>query len=153
MQLCIPRIGSILILAEDWTFNLYFEHRNNSLLEVFSPDGTSVRRYYGWTEKDFEKFKSCGAELCIEKAMTESQLDRAYDTYRATNSRDNYYLKVTFPKGTPLKVDRIYIRNGVQAFDSITFRTTKDCPDKKFRSKRFWVKLNDANKICYDALI
>jgi hypothetical protein len=49
--------------------------------------------------------------------------------------------------GTQLKIDRIYIRRGGESFSSVTFRTTKTCPDKRFASKRFWVKLREANEI------
>jgi hypothetical protein len=53
---------------------------------------------------------------------------------------------VTFPKGTRLKVARIYVRQGVEDFDSITFTINKHPTDKKLKA-RFWCKLNDANKI------
>jgi len=57
--------------------------------------------------------------------------------------------KVTMPKDTELSVERIYVRNGLQNFDSITFRV-KDCPDPKFKKCRFWAKLAEVNKIiCY----
>lgn len=49
---------------------------------------------------------------------------------------------VTLPERWELKVDRIYIRNGQRNFDSITF----SCPYNGKRV-RFWVKLDDANKI------
>ena len=49
---------------------------------------------------------------------------------------------VTLPAGCELKISRIYIRNGQSSFDSITFTS-------RYNNKpvRFWVKLNDANKI------
>lgn len=46
--------------------------------------------------------------------------------------------RVTLPKGTVLKIDRIYIRGRNRDFDSITFRALK-C--------RFWAKLKDVNNI------
>lgn len=49
---------------------------------------------------------------------------------------------VTLPSGTELVVDRIYIRAGVEDFNSLTFRTKMG---KK--SIRFWAKLADVNKI------
>lgn len=161
-QLCIPRIGSVLVLAQDWTFKLYPEHRNTSLVRVFATEDKEVDLYWSpWygRHKDKDPLKKHlgedfnGAELCVEKAMTEEQLGDSYATYRATNSEDKYYLKVTLPKGIALKIDRIYIRNGVQAFDSVTFRIPKNCPEKRFRSVRFWAKLSDVNNIVYDALV
>lgn len=69
--------------------------------------------------------------------------------------------KVTLPAKTELVIDRIYIRKGNAAYDSITFYIEK-CPlDEKFAQgkkkpsggfggkgrARFWVKLKDANRI------
>ncbi len=62
------------------------------------------------------------------------------------------FTKITIPTNTKLSVDRIYIRNGCGAFDSVTFRIAKkDCPnDVRFEKTRFWAKLNDVNQIvCY----
>lgn len=72
---------------------------------------------------------------------------------------------VSFPKGTILIVDRIYIRSGgknMKQFDSVSFRAhlkdgtksiafnrwwqTIDRPKRK-NSIRFWAKLNDVNEI------
>lgn len=68
-------------------------------------------------------------------------------------------VQVTLPKGSVLKVDRIYIRKGVGDYDSITFWLT-DCPNKAWAPKkaggtaagrgRFWVKLADANNILFE---
>ena|SRR6185503_20165078 len=53
-------------------------------------------------------------------------------------------VNVELPIGTDLKIDRIYIRKGQKGFDSVTFfLITKE----KEGRKRFWVKLEDANKI------
>lgn len=61
---------------------------------------------------------------------------------------------VVLPKGTVLKIERIYIRKGNDDFDSITFT----CPEIKVvvpgrttrRAVRFWVKLDDANNIQFE---
>lgn len=58
-------------------------------------------------------------------------------------------IKVTLPKGTVLKIDRIYIRKGSSDYSSITFYA-KDMlkPNtKKKYSPRFWAKLSDCNQI------
>lgn len=150
-KLHIPDLGTLLVLAEDWTFKLYFERRNKTLLKVFG----AKDRWWGWrhlpSEDDFEDGK---VPDCVEyeKAMSESELKDAYKSYRATNAFDKPFIRVTFPKGTQLKVDRIYIRQSAESFASVTFRTTKVCPDKKYASKRFWVKLRDANQIVADII-
>jgi hypothetical protein len=148
-KLFIPNIGTLLILAEDWTFKLYFEDRNKSMIEAF---GGKKSVYWGYRSLSAENFVDNEIPACVEyeKAMTPEELSDAYKSYKATNSEDNPFIRVTLPKDTQLKLDRIYIRQGAESFSSITFRTTKISPDKKFASKRFWAKLKDANEIVAD---
>lgn len=150
-KLFIPNLGTLLMLAEDWTFKLYFEHRNNSMLEAF---GAKKGRYWWRNDQigpdDFVDGKIPAIEY--EKAMSDEELADAYKSYRATNSRDNPFIRVTLPKGTQLKIDRIYVKRGAESFSSITFRTTKISPDKRFTGKRFWVKLREANEIVADII-
>lgn len=148
-KLFIPNLGTLLILAEDWTFKLYFEDRNKSMIEAF---GGKKGVWWGFRSLHAENFVDEEIPACVEyeKAMTAQQLSDAYKSYKATNSEENPFIKVTLPQGTQLKLDRIYIRQGAESFSSVTFRTTKISPDKKFASKRFWVKLSDANKIVAD---
>lgn len=59
----------------------------------------------------------------------------------------------TFPAGTVLVVDRIYIRAGGEDFNSVTFRAkgftgTKKLwngKTQKMKTLRFWAKLDDVN--------
>ena len=64
---------------------------------------------------------------------------------------------IAFPAGTVLQVDRIYIRQGVKDFNSVTFRVVSS-PDVRLmpprkggkavsggKGKRFWVKLQHVN--------
>lgn len=56
---------------------------------------------------------------------------------------------VILPPGSVLSVSRIYIRSHFREFDSLTFWCTQSS-DKRFKGKRFWMKLRDVNKIvCY----
>lgn len=159
-QLFIPSLGTIITLAEEWQFKLFFEHRNETLLkalcenpypEAIDPkkitDGRYSwrcgKQYWGANPEHHE-----GSELLrYLEPLDEKELEDAHHTYRSTNSRREPYLLVTMPAGQQLKFDRIYIRAGVTAYNSVTFRTTKIGPDKKFHSKRFWVKLQDANNV------
>lgn len=47
-RLHIPHIGERLILAEDWSFELYHEERNNALIEFFSVSGI-VKKPKDWS--------------------------------------------------------------------------------------------------------
>jgi len=49
-------------------------------------------------------------------------------------------ISVTFPKGTILEIDRIYIRKGNEKFSSLTFRWRL-----KGRAPRFWLPLTVVN--------
>lgn len=48
MRLYVPDIGHKLKLQADWTFPLYHEHRNDSLLRYFTGEGYS----WGWRENE-----------------------------------------------------------------------------------------------------
>jgi hypothetical protein len=56
--------------------------------------------------------------------------------------------EVTLPKGTRLKVDRIYIRKGADEFGSLTFYCNPHLKGAKAKGAikgRFWAKLSDVN--------
>lgn len=130
--LYIPGIGDVLTLAKEWQFRLYNEDRNSTLMELLG------------------------------------------DTRKIEYGRDITPLDVSLKEGSTLKVDRIYIRKGLDDFSSITFLLvgasipgktiektatafgpggaspfsyTKKIPKKPVR---FWVKLDDANKIFFE---
>ena len=144
-QFFIPNLGTLLILAEPWTFRLYFESRNVTMLAAVMP--TYIKSY--WAGADESSFEDNQIPDCVkyERAMSEQELANAYKSYAATDKNDKPYVEVTLPEGTQLSVDRIYVKRGSESFNSVTFRTTKICPEKQLRSKRFWVKLKDANTI------
>jgi hypothetical protein len=118
MQLFIPPLSTKLKLSQDWTFKAYLETRN---IYFFS-------EYFNKTVYDLTQ-----------------QNQNMY-------SREASYLgDATLMKDTVLIVDRIYIRKGVDGFDSVTFRlhelSSHQQPTLKNKKGRFWVKLEDANKI------
>lgn len=138
-----------MVLAEDWTFRLFFERRNDKMLEAIAgkkPDGGKWK----WNLEPGDVENETLVEY--EEAMTDEELKQSFSSYAATRKRANPFIRVTLPAGTQLKIERIYIRQGSEAFASVTFRTTKTCPDKKLASKRFWVKLQEANQIVADIL-
>lgn len=76
--------------------------------------------------------------------------------FKALNIESSAYngknVDITFPKGTVLKVDRLYVRAPASSYDSITFRITS-CPMKALNKARFFVKLMDANKIEFEEIV
>ena len=57
------------------------------------------------------------------------------------------FIAVTLPAGTVLIVDRIYLRKGIQNYDSISLKIREHPIDKRFLKKRFWAKLDHFNTI------
>lgn len=104
MRMFIPTIGTEFKLSEDWTFDLYHEHRNEKLLEYFKIPRGQYGFYSGSSEST----------------------------------------EVTLPKGTVIKVDRIYVKKGISEYDSVTVYASIAGEKRK---RRFWVKLNDFNQI------
>lgn len=62
---------------------------------------------------------------------------------------DNVNNEVIIPAGSILKIDRIYIRKGMDEYSSITFYLT-DVPGEKIKKQRFWAKLKDVNNIDFE---
>lgn len=159
-RLFVPYIGSVLVLAEEWGFNLYFESRNRPLLKalwkttmpgVQKKDGQVVGLSSdgaGCYEKDWEGHPF----LRTEKAMSGDELENANRTFRSTRGQDKRYVAAFLPAGTPLRVDRVYIRRGIDAYSSLTFVVAKECYDKNLRGKRFWARLNDVNRMVCEVI-
>jgi hypothetical protein len=147
-KLHIPSLETLLVLTKPWKFKLYFESRNISLLEKFLPT-LQHRYYYDLSPDDFTD-KIIPDLIEFEEPMSEEELSRSYRSYRATNNRENPFIHVTFPVGTKMIVDRIYIRRGSESFNSVTFKIPKakaKADRTPYDSSRFWVKLKDANNI------
>lgn len=66
-------------------------------------------------------------------------------SYTGENKGGSHNMRL--PVGTVLIVDRIYIRNGAKAFDSVTFRIKRIPGYTLPETPRFWVSLKAANKI------
>ena len=147
-KLFIPNLDTLMILSEDWTFKLIFEDRNASMFKALGGKQTGL-----WCDSpnDFDWSEPMPI-IEWQRAMSEEDLKNAYQSFRATNAEDKPFVRVTLPKGTQLKIDRIYIRRGSESFSSVTFRTTKICPDVRFKSKRFWAKLQEVNQIVADII-
>ncbi len=150
-NLYIPTVGSHIQLAEDWTFELSTEYRNESLWRYL---GVEVPNYWNWR---FESEAEAKADPKYQEFAANPNINltqKAGQTYR------NAYevvatLNVTLPAGTILRMDRIYIRKNIGDFDSVTFviENASILGDQKIakayarKKPRFWVRLNDANNI------
>jgi len=96
----IPTVGSKIELIEPWTFSVYGEYRNKTLGEYLNIMVSKQNSYKTWVE-----FPD---PVCPP----------------GTHMRDmeKYPIcKHTFPPGTKLIIDRIFIRKNMPEFDSLTF--------------------------------
>lgn len=144
-RLFIPPLGFEITLTEDWTFKLFDEHRNQSLLKSA---GLECPRL----DRDFHNLSRANQAEFVAKKGWFYAGNFLEDHYVDVNE---FYTNMTLRAGTKLKIARVYIRLGQDYFNSITFT----CPllvskpgDPLFRASRgkgmrFWVKLEDANKI------
>jgi len=57
-------------------------------------------------------------------------------------------MNVVIPQETALTIDRIYIRNNLPKYDSVTFRVMSS-PLEHIIKQRFWISLAEANTIDY----
>lgn len=138
MKLFIPEIGTDIVLSEDWTFNLYNERRNAI---------TCVMSGFKENAKEFDR---------INREKRENG-EISWEDFWSLE----YSEPLTLPRGTRLRVDRVYIRKGASDFSSVTFRIMS-CPLKfltlekdggtfpKYQHRRFWAKLDDVNKIEFE---
>lgn len=100
--------------------------------------GSVIELSKDWTFGLFEEYRNCDL---FEKLFGEK-----FDWSAKEKVKD-----VTFPKGTQLKVKRIYVRQGKEEYDSVTFSIVKHTVIKKLKGK-FWCKLNDVNKLEFDLI-
>jgi len=133
----IPTIGTIIQLTEDWTFVLHEERRN----EKFANQPLLNFGYKGWPGGQHLPDPNNPGRTKWVPNTTKTQ-------------------SVTLPKGTKLRVARIYIRNGggdMKNFDSVTFFCNFHLSGAKAKKAgalkgRFWAKLIDVNNmdVAYD---
>jgi hypothetical protein len=119
MRMFVPEIGTVFTLAEPWTFKVVNETRNRGLADLMGVKGGDYYFPFGTKEND------------------EYGGSRYYGR-RIPKEAGEY----TFPAGTSLEVDRIYVRKGNEDFSSLTFKTRVNG-----KVLRFFAKLEDVNKI------
>lgn len=154
-KIFIPKLGDIIELEDDWTFQLYDELRNDpvqKVCELYPPFRQLSGGMYDW-----RKLTLAERQEAIDKS---DWTHIPYDETCTDLWGGNWHTPFTFRAGTRLKFDRYYIRQGKGEFDSVTFRT--DCwvsqpgdplfsrkfiNGRKVKSLRFWAKLDDVNRI------
>jgi len=125
-EIYIPSIGDKLRLVGSWSFTLQAERRNLQLAKCVEAISQSAKRY-NWE--------------CRRSGQSHFQMPD--------------WGIVTLPVDTVLTVDRIYIRKGLNEFDSVSFIINKTtCSDERIAKSgpmvRFWVKLEEFNGLCFE---
>jgi hypothetical protein len=161
MKLYVPEIGDHIKLTADWSFDLFNEHRNKSLWELYDCDNDPaiiIQR----TEQ--EKIR---AEIEVLEArmypnnirwnravgfhnhpVNPEDITKRYELFDKLHKL--LVVNVTIPAESVLSIDRIFIRKGMDDYSSLTF-FLKSHPNKTFKKKpRFWAKLHDCNKIEFE---
>ena len=123
-RLNIPVLGSVLVLAEDWTFTLHRESRNVAFAESAGV-GEVKTHHYTYTDNALTRRRG------------------SYDSHAWPEDEDTW--DVTLPAGTRLTLKRYYLRGNARDFDSLTFHANVGAKKGTCLRGRFWVKLADAN--------
>jgi hypothetical protein len=149
MKLYIPRLGDVLTLSKEWSFKLYNEGRNDSLLNHF---GLEWKQYHTSTPYPYPLYSKKYYDWINTKGAFEEWKKTTYDKWLKEYlewKKENDFYTITFDAGTQLKVDRIFIRKGAAEFDSVTFNVVT-INGNKAKKLRFWVKLDDANELEFE---
>lgn len=171
MKFFIPKLGDQIVLTEPWRFPLYAESRNSALAKYYNKDLVLSRTI--WTKlenvplmRDIAYPRINSHDFYSRKpdgSINYGVFDRkGYNA--ATEAAKGLYqyqlasfgkptLDVEFPIGTVLSIERIYIRKGQTAFDSISFYVKNlegSGKAKKPKAIRFWAKLDDCDGIEFE---
>jgi len=133
MKMYIPEIGNKIQLLNDWSFNLYPERRNDSLIDLLNKKFS-----YNWLYEEVDG-ESKAVYVLIESTLADDIYNKIW---RIKNpdfhderiklfkiaQNDGYvfkYLLSTIHKDSILTIDRVYIRKGASDYSSISFRLDK----------------------------
>lgn len=153
MKVAIYPLGTVIKLTQDWEFKLHLEYRNDALIRYFLKDKIDLNKFLGryrWTwnlqKKDLENSSI---------PVYQDQAPKGDDVYASFKDYNPLpYIKVILPAGTMLSFNRYYIKNGKEAYSSVTFwikhPKMKKAEKDKLPSGRFWAKLSDVNQIDHE---
>ena len=128
MKLYIPEIGDVIRLTQDWTFDLYNEDRNSTMMERMGDDRPVA---YRWHNKNFSAIPvtvPAGAELKVDRIyIRKGKGDYSSITFLWVGERTNARVELRDPKlwgEAKTKIPR--------------------------KAVRFWAKLTDVNNLEFD---
>lgn len=138
MKIYIPRVGTQLVLSKKWSFNLYFDDSNHTMIEVFGGKKRTPLSS-GWFTNGLRGLQPDHfVDGVIPKVV---QYEKGLIPECLVKDGITPYIKVTLPIGTQLTVGRILMKD---IMDQVYFRVLS-CPEERFSKKRFWASLDDIN--------
>lgn len=135
MKLFIPEIGSEIRLSVDWTFPLYNEDRNHTLMEFVNDP--RPRTYISWGDTSLP---------CTIPNGTILRVDRVYIRKGQSDFSSLTFLWKDATVPAKMVEDERWDRNTKSYVPAGTFHKVSKKP------VRFWAKLEDVNKIECDPL-
>jgi hypothetical protein len=131
VRVFIPTIGTVFTLAEDWTFPLYDESRNDAMIAYQGLTDAIAKRHWGNDPKILKNVTlPTGTTLKVDRIYIRkgSEELKAYDSVTfIVQSIPDVNIAVTMPQ------DDWQIRMGKNP--------------RTMRTIRFWAKLNDVNQM------
>ena len=151
MKLLIPKLGTELTLLEPWTFTVYNESRNASLIHLLTLKPSKPTAAFRKSKAKEWADRAKNYQAWYGRAATQQDEDHYMEAEWRWSQEGKKLGTHTFPAKSVLIVDRIYIRQGQDDFDSVTFRakyyhsSQQTGFGKKGKMVRFWAKLDDVN--------
>lgn len=130
MNLFIPDIGTLLKLEQDWTFTLYAESRNESIMMIFMKENVPMNTQLNWNLQSMRQNLYKNQVIELPKGLV-IKVDRIY-----IRKGLSQYSSITFTVPKPkTKKDKEEMPHNV-----------------RFASCKFWVKLHECNGIQFSTV-
>lgn len=161
----VPEIGDRFTLIADWSFTLFGESRNVTLINLLGLNDEAERIK---AQAELARLR----KLAYEEVVTHIPVGGMFNTSSQTIPRRTHRVRdaqaqaewqklqvkihawpyeAVLPAGTELQLDRVYIRKGSKDFSSLTFyivQTPLPILAGTLKSgRRFWAKLPDCNRM------
>ncbi len=136
MQFYVPEIGDEIRLTADWTFDLFDEYRNETLMQHIGDDRPVAYIH----QKHLE------SEPCTIPAGSILKIDRIY--IRKGNSEFSSITFIWKDKIIPAKI----VDDFVTKWDNRVATKIPHQTKVPKKAVRFWAKLDDANKIEFEKM-
>jgi len=131
MNFFIPEIGTLIRLEEDWTFTLYAEYRNDSLMKIFMKNSIPKDANLNWNLQSIRQNLYKNQIVELPKGLV-VKIDRIY-----IRKGLSQYSSITFTIPNPK-----------------TKKDKQEMPHNlEFGGTKFWVKLHECNGLNFSTVL